>query len=337
MESSPTFWQKFRRWIPGLIISLVAIIVLVRVASWQDLTLAFASIRLVNLTAAIVLTILSLLLRAIAWKIMLGGKTTLGRAFITINEGYLLNNIFPFKAGELGRAVLMGQASGLGTFHVLSTIMIERAFDMGIAAGILLATLPFAIGAAWAKPVAIVTLAIVAAGFVVLFLIATNHAKVKTWIEKLSQRSEKIQKWVLPRIASFFEGLSILTSPGKFLTCLGLIILSWAMWTALYYIMLLPLVPQIAIWQAAFVESVLALGVAVPSAPAALGVYEAAMVGGLSILGVPESTALGYAILMHFIQFGITGIFGLFGLTRERQSLSKLFSRLQRPQSSTAT
>jgi uncharacterized membrane protein YbhN (UPF0104 family) len=109
------------------------------------------------------------------------------------------------------------------------------------------------------------------------------------------------------------------------------------MWTLLYYIMLLPLVPEIAFWQAAFVESVLALGVAVPSAPAALGVYEAAMVGGLSILGVPHSIALGYAILMHFLQFALTGIIGLWGLFREGQSLGKLFARLQRTGKSTVT
>ncbi len=53
MPSSSTFWQKARRWVPGLLISLVAIIVLVRIASWQDLTLAFQSIRLVNLLAAV--------------------------------------------------------------------------------------------------------------------------------------------------------------------------------------------------------------------------------------------------------------------------------------------
>ncbi len=260
----------------------------------------------------------------------MGGNPPLGKTFLIINEGYLLNNLLPFKAGEIGRAVLMGQTSGLGTFHVLSTIMIERAIDMGIAAGILLATLPFAIGAAWAKPVAIITLVIVLVGFGILFYLSRNSQKVQTWLEKISHRKAWIKRWVLPRLSSLLDGFGILSSPWKFLAALGLILLSWAMWTMLYYVMLLPLVPEIELWQAAFVESVLALGVAVPSAPAALGVYEAAMVGGLSILGVQHSIALGYAILMHFMQFALTGIIGLWGMFREGQSLGKLFARLQR-------
>lgn len=332
MQSSSTFWQKSLRWLPGVLISLVAIVILLKVASWQDLKTALASVKVVNLAGAIALTILSLIFRAISWKIMLRGKPSVGKAFFTINEGYLLNNLLPFKLGEIGRAVLMGQSTGLGTFHVLSTIVIERAFDVGIAAGIILATLPYAIGADWAKSVALIALALVIAGFFFLYFVATRHKKVETWLEKISEKHSWVKRWVMPKIGSLLQGLSVLTSPGKFLSCLGLITLSWILWTLLYFVMLTPLVPGVAFWQAAFVEGVLALGVAVPSAPASLGVYEGAMVGGLAILGISESIGLGYAIVMHFMQFSTTGIFGFWGLIREKQSLGKLFTRLQHPQ-----
>jgi uncharacterized protein (TIRG00374 family) len=210
--------------------------------------------------------------------------------------------------------------------------VIERAFDVGIAAGIIIATLPFAIGAEWAKPVAFIALALVIVGFLVLFLIASNHQKVETWLERIGKKQRWISRWVMPKIGSLLEGLSILTSPLKFLCCFSLIVLSWGLWTLLYFVMLLPLVPGVAFWQAAFVEGVLALGVAVPSAPAALGVYEGAMVGGLVILGISESVGLGYAIVMHFMQFSTTGVLGFWGLVREKQSLGKLFTQLQHPQ-----
>ncbi len=330
-SSSGSFWNKYGRWIPGLLISLVAIIVLVNLVSWQDLKAAFRTVRLTNLLIAIILTFFSLVLRAQAWRIMLGStRPSLFRSFLVINEGYLLNNLFPLKAGELGRAVIMGQFTRLGTFHVLSTIVIERALDVGIAAGMLLATLPFAIGANWAKSVAIITLIIVAAGFGILFLISANTLKVKGWLEKYSQKNAWINRWISPRLNSLLDGFRILNSPVKILVVLGLIALSWLMWLLLYYVMLVPMVPGTSLWQAAFVQSILALGVAVPSAPAALGVYEAAMVGGLAILGVSESVALGYAIVMHFMQFIFTGIFGVWGITRDGLSLGSLFNRVQR-------
>lgn len=332
-SSAGTFWHRYGRWIPGLLISLVAVIVLVNLVSWQDLKAAFQTVRLTSLLAAIFLTFISLVLRAQAWRIMLGkNRPSLFRTFLVINEGYLLNNLFPLKAGELGRAIIMGQSTGLGTFHVLSTIVIERALDIGIAAGMLLATLPLAIGAEWAKSVAVITLIIVAAGFGVLFFISANTQKVKDWMEKITRKNAWISRWVAPRLNSLLDGFRILNSPFKFLAVLGLIALSWLMWLLLYYVMLVPMVPGTLLWQAAFVQSILALGVAVPSAPAALGVYEAAMVGGLAILGVAESVALGYAIVMHILQFIFTAIFGIWGITRDGLSLGSLFNRVQSSQ-----
>ena len=71
------------------------------------------------------------------------------------------------------------------------------------------------------------------------------------------------------------------------------------------------------------------MGVALPSAPAALGVFEASIVGALSILGV-SAGALGFALLMHLFQFVITAILGIIGLIQEGRSISSLLSDVRR-------
>ena len=43
--------------------------------------------------------------------ILLQNKAPYRRVFLTLNQGYLLNNIFPFRLGELGRAFLLSQAT----------------------------------------------------------------------------------------------------------------------------------------------------------------------------------------------------------------------------------
>jgi glycosyltransferase 2 family protein len=333
INSSPSLWQKVRGWLPGVLISAIALIVLLRVARWQDLGMAFTTIRPWNMAVAIGLTVLSLFFRAFGWRVLLEGKASIKRAFLIINEGYLLNNLLPFKAGEIGRAVFMGRASQLGTFHVLSTVVIERIFDVGIAAGLLLVTLPYAIGAEWARSVGIITLSLVVVGFVTLFFMARFHSRVHAWMETLSEKRPWIRRLVLPRISALLEGLGILTRPRQFVIFLIWILLSWALWTLIYYVMLIPLTPGVQFWWAIFLESVLALGVAIPSAPAALGVYEAAMVGGLSILGISPTLALAYAIAMHFMQFTVTGILGFTGLIREGRSFSTILAELRAPQS----
>ena len=68
------------------------------------------------------------------------------------------------------------------------------------------------------------------------------------------------------------------------------------------------------------------MGIALPSAPAALGVYEATIVGALVLLGIPASTGTGlaFAITLHAMQFVITAILGLIGLAQDGRSLAEL-------------
>jgi uncharacterized protein (TIRG00374 family) len=324
-----SLWRNARRWMPGLLISIVALVAVFRMARWEDIKLALSSIRPLNLGIAVVITLISMVTRAVAWQILLNQKTTLRKAFFIINEGYFLNNLFPLRAGEIGRAVFMGQASGLGPFHVLSTIVLERAFDLAMAAGLLLTTLPLALGMSWALPVASFTLILVAAGIFFLFLIARNTSKVHAWVSKLGLRWPIVQKWVIPQLDALLDGLSTLTQPWKFFSSVFLIFLSWAMWVSMYYIMLLPLAPHLPYWAAMFTTGVLAMGLAIPAAPGGLGVYEASVVGALAIFGITPSVSLAYALMMHFLQFTITGIFGFIELVRSRNSISSLFDQMQ--------
>ncbi len=326
-------WRGVMRWLPGVIISGVVLVVVFQLANWKDLGTAFAAVQLPNLLVAVALIVFSLGTRAMAWRTLLNNKARFLDSFFIINEGYLLNNIFPLRMGEIGRAVLMGRTSGLGAFHVLSTIVIERAFDLVAAAVLLLLTLPLALQMEWAKTVAIITLFVVGIGLVMMYLAGRYRERLAEWLHKLGQRSPFYQKHISSRISSLLEGLGALTSAKTFLLSLFWIALSWVVWVLVYYVMLLSIAPHAPLWWAAFGDAVLAMGVAVPSAPAALGVFEGSLAGALSLVqgGPSFSLALGYAILMHFIQFVITGVLGLWGLARDGRSFSSIFRDLQRP------
>ncbi len=318
-----------RRWLPGALISIVAWVVVIQLASWQDIELAFTAVRPLNLGIATLLTFVSLGLRAVAWRVLLDWKASFRKAFFIICEGYLLNNLFPLRAGEIGRAVFMGRASGLGTMHVLSTVVIERAFDLAIAASLLLGTLPLALEMGWAYPAAITTISLVILGLVSMYLMARHNQPVRAFAERVSGRIPIVKRMVLPRFEALLRGLTVLTRPSQFFISLGLIALGWVSWVAIYYIMLLTIAPAAPFWWGVFVNSVLAMGVALPSAPAALGVFEASIVGALSILGVTTG-AVGFALLMHLFQFVLTAVLGFIGLLQEGRSISSLLSDIRR-------
>ncbi|NPV77018.1 MAG: flippase-like domain-containing protein [Anaerolineae bacterium] len=324
-----TIWRDVRQWLPGVLISVVALFVIFKLASWPDLLAALTSFMSPNLILALFLSVISLGTRGFAWRTLLGKKATFNQSFFIINEGYLLNNLFPLRAGELARAVFMGQASGLGPYHVLSTIVLERAFDLAMAASLVLISLPLALGMEWAKPVALAALGLVVAMLVFLFLAARYNAVVRNWIEKLASQSPIGQRIVVPRLGALLDGLETLTKPSQFIVTLFWIILSWVIWVSTHYVMLRTIEPDAPFWWAVFADGVLALGVAIPSAPAALGVFEGVLAGALTFLGVPLNTAVAYAIMMHFLSFFSTGVFGFWGLIRERRSISGLFSQIQ--------
>ena len=129
---TPASSSKLRslgRWLPGLIISAIAILLLIGFSDWQGIINAISGIRIGWLIPAILFFLVSIGLRAYSWMILLQKKAKYGRVFITLNEGYLLNNVFPFRLGELGRAYLLSDSTKMSGFFVLSTIVIERIYD----------------------------------------------------------------------------------------------------------------------------------------------------------------------------------------------------------------
>ncbi|MCD4673357.1 MAG: flippase-like domain-containing protein [Anaerolineaceae bacterium] len=325
--------KNVMRWLPGVFISAVAfgaVFFLIKFQG-QDAKIDFSVIEPMTMIAAVVLTILSLVSKSMLWRTLLHNKPSFGQTFLIVNEGYLLNNLLPLKAGEIGRAVFMGKTTGLGTLHVLSTIVIERAFDVAVAAGLFLATFPLVLGAEDAnKAMAAISLTGVVLVFALLYAMARYQEQVKKLVDRWGERWSFIKSFVAPKMVSFLRGLGVLTDTRQFLMSIFWVVVTWVIWVSVYYIVLLSLAPNAPLWWGVFVDSFLALGAAVPSAPAGLGVYEASLVGALSFFGIDLSVGLSYALAMHLLQFVVTGVFGLIGLIKEGRSFSVLFAELQR-------
>jgi glycosyltransferase 2 family protein len=329
MNSQPkNFWSQYGRWLPGFIISAAALYVVSRVTNWEELKLAFSSVQVGYLILAETLFIVAIAMRGLAWKILLNGKASVKQTFFMINIGYLLNNILPFRVGELARAVFLGKDTGLGMVNVLSTIVIERSYDLAISASFVLTTLPMVLGLSWAGTAAMITLILVCVGLFTLYLVARNYAMVEGWFEKWGEHSPIISKYILPQVKNFLNGLSVLTRPSQFILSLLLLVATWLMTAGEYYIMMRCFVPQAIYWWPIFAVGILALGIALPSAPAAVGIWEGSMVVALTLLGVSATTALAYGILMHFLHFVLNGLLGLYGLFREGRSFSSIMADL---------
>lgn len=319
----------WRRMLPGLLVSAVSLGLVLYFADLRKLAeaLRLADYRFVALSMLVTLT--WLLVRGLVWRTLLQDKAPYQAVFWSLNEGYLLNNLLPFRLGEIGRAFLLARKAQLGFWQVLSTIVIERILDLALAVGLLFTTLPFVVGASWARQASIVVGGAVVSGLAVLYLLARNRERAIDLFERLSQRWPLLYRLGGKAITPFFNGLGVLTDGLRFLRAVGWMVVNWLVAITQYAIMVNAFFPGANLLWAAFSLGVAALGIAAPSSPGAVGVLELSIVGALSLFGLDASTALALAITIHLVQYLITGALGAYALARDGESLIDLYRRVR--------
>lgn len=316
------------RMLPGLVVTAVAVIALVVLVDLDQMkdALALADYRV--LPFVLLLFFGTLLARSMAWRTVLMEQPRFRDCFLALNQGYLLNNILPFRLGEFGRALLIGERVGIRFWRALSSIVVERVFDLGLAAGLLFATLPLVVGADWARSAAGITAGVVVIGFAVLFVMARRPELFTRMVERITRPVPKLSHWLKDKLASFLEGLSALKSATRFLQVAFWMLLTWFFNVAWYYILMRGFFPE-ATWLWAFFSiAVASVGVAIPSSPAYIGVFESVLVGAMSLFGVDPAISLAYAVVAHIIYFVIVGVIGVIGFWQQGESLGKVYNQL---------
>jgi uncharacterized protein (TIRG00374 family) len=325
ISSSKNNWKRI---LPGLIVSVAALAVVFSMLDLRKFVQAIQQADLRFFFAGILFELLWLIVRGFVWRTLLQNKASYHDVFITINEGYLLNNILPFRLGEIGRAFLIGRKAHLDFWQVLPSILIERSLDLAIAVGLFLTTLPFVIGISWAKQAAIGTGIIVLIGLATIYLLARNRHRVLGWIDQAGQRWALVKKLAGRRVIAFFDGLEIITDGRLFLRALGWEGLDWLVSVLQYYLFLRAFFEAPSLLWVLFALGVGALGIAAPSSPGAIGVFEAVLVGALVVFGLDASPATAFALSVHFTSYIITSLMGGYGLYKDGESLSSLYTRL---------
>ena len=319
---------------PGVVISILSLAILfyfVDLNQFLD-ALRRANYAMVGLYFAI--SLVWLFMRTIVWRTLLQEKASLGQVFLTLNEGYLINNILPFRLGEVARAFLLSRKADLKFLEVFSTIVVERGLDVALAAGLLISTLPYIVEASWALQAAVVAGLLALVGFVLLFLLARNPEWTIRQFMRLTSRWSWLHKIGSTQLQAFLSGLAPLTDWKRFLKVICLMILNWSIAIVQYFFLLLAFFPEARMLWAAFSLGVLALGIAVPSSPGAVGVLELSMVAALSAFGLDPSISLAAAIIAHLTNYLITGVIGTFALVQDGLSLTGVYKEVQTVSSS---
>jgi hypothetical protein len=266
------------------------------------------------------------------WRTLLQEKARFSDVFWTLNEGYLISNLLPFRLGEIARAFILSRKAPISFWEVLSTIVLERVMDLTLAVGVLAITLPFVVGAGSQIPAAGTIGVLIVLVFITLFLLARNREWAIRVFNRIGERIHLVRKLGGKIVPSLFDGLAALTDARRFLWAVLWVVLNWLIAIAQYFVLLKAFVPQAKLLWSTFSLGVSAIGLAAPSSPGAVGVFEAAMVAALALFSINTSVALAAAITAHVLQYLVTGALGIFGLIRDGESLFSLYRRIQQMQ-----
>ena len=319
--------KKVLRWLPGVLISILIITLIGKVVDLNVFTNSIAEFDIKDILVIIAITLISLAARAVIWMKLLP-KVQFIDSFLIINESYLFNNLIP-RSGEIIKTILFAQPASENAIKIFSCVIVERSFDLVIAATMFLATFPFVSQLNSLRPIALTLLMLFLFTLIAGLLIAIKAQKVKNWLMKIGERDSNFKEKILPRIELFIDGFQILTNWKQIFSVLFWIIISWLLWTSIIFYTVNTIFQGVRFWWAIFIQGVLALGIALPSAPAGLGVFEGTVVASLSVFDISAEKALAIAVVIHLFQIVVTTIIGLIAVMKQGESISDIFRKIR--------
>ena len=317
---------KAGRFLIGIVISVLGLVVVFWGVQPERMLTVLSKATVGYLLPAELVLIAGLAARAISWRILLAEKLPLRKVFDVINIGYLLNAILPFRIGEVGRAYLISRDQAIGAPKIFGTIVVERFLDISVSFSALLVVLPSIVNPEWTSNL----LFGVGIGIILLIGGSLTLLRGRQSILRIMQRFSKFGLQRLVGVTEdFISGIEVFGRPKLILRAAFWNFIAWTcFWLQLWFLLNFIGAPG-AIPVLLFVSGVIAFGVALPSSPGAIGVFEFAAVAGFLIMGYARETALSVAIVWHVLLLANTALFGGWALAREGSSIFELAGKAQ--------
>jgi hypothetical protein len=289
------------------------------------------------LLLAVFLATVTFPLRTIRWRLILHDSSGQALPWLPLWHataiGFMANNLLPARAGEVARAYVAGRQMPVRFTTALGSVGVERVFD----ALIMLALMAVAIAApSFPANTAVqgrslsglATAAALIFGAILLLALVVVH-RPAPWLALLG----RVTHLLLPtRIADrlthwaegIVEGLSVLKSPARFAGVVVWSIVLWGTNAAAFAVCFRAFGLDVPLEAALLLQGIIGFGVAVPSTPGFVGVFEVATRVTLGIYAVDASRAVSYALTYHLTTFLPITLLGLWSLSRLHLRLGEL-------------
>lgn len=323
--------KRWQFWL-GVLISAVFLYFVVRKLDWVDFWLALKTANYWWIIPGVAVYFVAVWARAWRWHYLLKPlKFIRTRVMFPITcIGYMGNNIYPARAGEVLRAVVLKRREGVPISASLATIIVERIFD-----GVVMLAFVFVNLAQLAKlaevaipvgdwQVTIQDLAVWGSaaffGALVVFLLAAMFpgvtGRIGLWFinRLLPARLREKTAGILHR---FLDGLASLRSPANVLMVFLTSVVIWLLETVKYWFVMHAFNFEVSFFTLMLMNGVVNLATTLPAAPGYLGTFDAPGIAVLQAGGIEKALATGYTLVLHLALWVPITLLGAYYLARE--------------------
>jgi uncharacterized protein (TIRG00374 family) len=321
----------------GIALSVALLAFALRGVDIGDVLREMGQARPLEFLAAVAAATLVFLVRAWRWRPLLQPMlpdAPLRPRFAATTIGFMTNNILPVRIGEFARAFALSRMQPIPVAASFGTVAVERLFDgLTIIVFLLIAMalpgFPGTVsmdGIEMGGMLRLFTAPFAAAGFLLLAMVVRPR-----WTVTLFERSlvrllpGRLRRPVVDALEAFLAGLVALRTPSLVLQIALWSVALWLLNALSFWLAFLAFDIPVGFGGALFLQSLIAILVAVPSAPGFFGPYEFAVRFGLvGVWGVEVNKALGFAIGFHMGSFIPVTVIGLYYAWRLGLSLREV-------------
>lgn len=273
--------------------------------------------------ASIIVAVGPVLVRAWRWRALLEpvrAGTSFGARFRATMIGFMANNILPARIGEVARAYTLSRVEPIPMAASIGSLVVERLLDGVVVVAFLFLAMAMpgfpgmGDGDTFSGQAVFVLLLMIVGALVALALVLLPR-QVTALTEWLAGKllPARFRRSVLDGLAALLAGLGALRQP-RLLARAGFWSLGvWFVNTLAFWLGFRAFGIDVPFSAALFLQSLIALAVALPSAPGFFGLWEAAARVGLhEVWGVELQKALGFAVGFHIGSFLTVTIPGLY-------------------------
>ena len=313
----------------GIAVSVACLYFATRGTDWSSVGTVLAGARFGWVLATVVVSLLTIYIRAQRWRVLLRpvGDVPLGAALSATAIGFGASSVLPFRIGEFVRPAFLARRAGISMSAALSSVVLERLFDMLLVIGCFLAvSIAYPEVPDWLRRGAYVVAPLAVSGFVVLLVMQRKRGAAERFIDgALGFLPSRLATGLKPVATSFLGGLDGLADLRTVGLVLAYSIYLWAVIALTFLFSFLALDIDIPLLAGSLTTVVIvAAAVFLPQAPGFVGTWQAGCVAALWIFHQPKDVGVGYSLLTWVVQMAVNiGAAGYY-LVREQTSLGEL-------------